>query len=388
MDDRDSLHMRRCLELAAEYRGRTAPNPVVGCVITRNNRVLAEGVHRGPGTLHAEADALAKLHHRAPGATLYVNLEPCMHHGRTPPCMPAVRDAGIARLVYGSADPIRGHGGGAAALRRAGVVVDRARVDACDAAHHGVRSWGRHARPAFTLKAGITLDGKIATAAGRSKWITGVAARRDAMRERAASDAIVAGIGTVLADRPRLDVRGVPRARDPLRVILDTALRTPRDAPVLPGERAIATRGRGGLRDRVRRARAARARARAARPGRRRLAAADRRRRSRRAAGARPAPRRPRHHVRDLVEGGGAIHAAMLTACLADRVLLYIAPIAVGGPAPSWVGGAGVAELVDAYRFAIVAADRLMGGDLRVELAARPGLTSRSRSPRSRSRAP
>ena len=227
MTDADAVHMRRCLALAERWRGKTAPNPVVGCVIVRRGAVLAEGVHRGPGTRHAEADALAKLGGRARGATLYVNLEPCMHHGRTPPCMPAVRDAGVVRVVYGSADPVAGHGGGAAALRRAGVRVDRALVDACDAANLGFLTWGRDGRCAFTLKAGITLDGKIATVAGESRWITSEVARRDAMVARARHGAIVAGVGTVVADDPRLDVRGVRGARQPLRVVLDTSLRTP-----------------------------------------------------------------------------------------------------------------------------------------------------------------
>jgi diaminohydroxyphosphoribosylaminopyrimidine deaminase/5-amino-6-(5-phosphoribosylamino)uracil reductase len=378
----DAGYMRRCLELAARYRGRTAPNPTVGCVIVRGDRVLAEGVHRGPGTAHAEADALAQLdRRRTRGATLYVNLEPCMHQGRTPPCMPLVRDAGIARLVYGSADPIRGHGGGAAALRRAGVVVDRVLVADCDAANLGFLTWGRHGRPAFTVKAGITLDGKIATVAGQSKWITSDESRRDAMLERAASDAIVVGIGTVVADRPRLDVRGLPRtAHQPLRVVLDTALRTPLDAPVLPANAPAARAAAAGCvvacgeaasprRERGLRERGADVWRLPVDAGRVSVAALARR-------------LGDRGVTNVLVEGGAAVHAAMLDAGLADRVLLYVAPIAVGGAAPSWVGGAGVAELADAHRFEVATVERLRGGDLRVTL------TPPRRSRRGRSRAP
>jgi diaminohydroxyphosphoribosylaminopyrimidine deaminase/5-amino-6-(5-phosphoribosylamino)uracil reductase len=364
--DADAEHMRRCLALAERWRGKTAPNPVVGCVIVRRGAVVAEGVHRGPGTRHAEADALAELGGRARGATLYVNLEPCMHHGRTPPCMPAVRDAGVARVVYGSADPIRGHGGGAAALRRAGVRVDRALVAACDAANLGFLTWGRDGRCAFTVKAGITLDGKIATVAGDSRWITSAAARRDAMVARAQHGAIVAGIGTVLADDPRLDVRGVRGARDPLRVILDTSLRTPASARVLTSNTASRA---GCLIACGARAPAARERALVARGAEVLRLPVDRDGRVALPALARVLGARG---ITDaLVEGGGQVHAALLAAGLADRALLYVAPIVVGGPAPSWVGGDGVARLAAAHRFVVDSVTSLRGGDLRIALSSR-----------------
>jgi len=135
----DDRFIARCLELAETMRGRTSPNPIVGCVIVKDGKVLAEGVHRGPGTLHGEADALASLARRklaATGATLYCNLEPCNHHGRTPPCAPAVRDAGVARVVYGIDDPIAGHAGGAKLLRGAGIAVTSGVLAAqCEAAN-------------------------------------------------------------------------------------------------------------------------------------------------------------------------------------------------------------------------------------------------------------
>ena len=200
--------MARALELAEKYRGRTAPNPIVGCVIVNaRGEVIAEGAHKGPGTRHGEIDALAKLGNKARGATLYVNLEPCTHHGRTPPCLPVVRDSGVARVVIGTEDPVPGHGGGIEALRRAGISVSRVLVDECDAANLPFLTWGVHRRPAFTLKAAITLDGKIATVKGHSKWITGDAARADVHHLRDTHDAVLVGAGTVLADDPWLTAR-------------------------------------------------------------------------------------------------------------------------------------------------------------------------------------
>ncbi|HUJ59319.1 MAG TPA: bifunctional diaminohydroxyphosphoribosylaminopyrimidine deaminase/5-amino-6-(5-phosphoribosylamino)uracil reductase RibD, partial [Kofleriaceae bacterium] len=210
---RDDELMARALALAERHRGRTAPNPIVGCVIAgARGDVLAEGAHAGPGQRHAEIVALDRLGGRARGATMYVTLEPCTHHGRTPPCAPVVVGSGVARVVIGSLDPVPGHGGGAAALRRAGIRVDRALIAACDAANRPFFTWAMYQRPAFTLKAAITLDGKIATVAGQSKWITGEDARDDVHRLRDRHDGVLVGIGTVLADDPRLGAR-LPRAR-------------------------------------------------------------------------------------------------------------------------------------------------------------------------------
>src|SRR5439155_19134537 len=144
---------------------------------------------------HAEADALAKVKGKAKGATMYVNLEPCTHQGRTPPCAPSVIAAGVKRVVIGSEDPVPGHGGGIAALRASGITVDRALVAECDAANRPFFTWARERRPSFTLKAAMSLDGKIATVAGESQWITGEAAREDGRRLRATHDAILVGIG-------------------------------------------------------------------------------------------------------------------------------------------------------------------------------------------------
>ncbi|HEX4417600.1 MAG TPA: bifunctional diaminohydroxyphosphoribosylaminopyrimidine deaminase/5-amino-6-(5-phosphoribosylamino)uracil reductase RibD [Kofleriaceae bacterium] len=374
--------MARCLELAEVHRGRTSPNPLVGCVIVdRRGRVIAEGAHRGPGTDHAEVAALKQLGGKAPGATLYVNLEPCNHHGRTPPCAPVVRDAGVARVVIGTADPIASHSGGLAVLRRARIAV-RVGVlaERCQRANLAFFTWARSGRAAFTLKAAITLDGKIATVAGQSKWITGPAARDDVQRLRDRHDAVLVGIGTVLADDPRLTAR-LPGARDPVRVVIDSQLRTPLDARVLPrpgpgsaGSRTIIACGTGAPAVREARlvARGAEVwRVRRHRDGRLDLAQVARRLA---AAGL----------LAVLVEGGGEIHASLLAHRLADQLTIYLAPKLVGGPAKSWVGGAGVAALAAAYPLVFDAPPILLGDDLRITavMAATPG-----RAPRRRGRA-
>jgi diaminohydroxyphosphoribosylaminopyrimidine deaminase/5-amino-6-(5-phosphoribosylamino)uracil reductase len=364
---RDAEFMARALRLAEKWRGRTAPNPIVGCVIVdRRGNVIAEGAHKGPGTRHGEIDALAKLGYKAPGATLYVNMEPCTHHGRTPPCTPVVRDSGVARVVIGTEDPIPGHGGGIEALRRAGISVSRVLVDECDAANRPFLTWATHQRPAFTLKAAITLDGKIATVKGQSKWITGEAARADVHRMRDTHDAVLVGVGTVLADDPWLTAR-LPKARDPIRIVLDSQLRTPPTAHLLPGRKGprtiIAT---------TEDAPAARERA-------LRKAGAEVWRFAARANGHVPLDRLARelgdqNLTSVLVEGGGEVHASFLAYGYADEVVVYLAPKIVGGPAPSWVGGRGVATLQAAHGLRFVGEPVQLGPDLKIT-AVRPQRT-------------
>ncbi|HMG20426.1 MAG TPA: bifunctional diaminohydroxyphosphoribosylaminopyrimidine deaminase/5-amino-6-(5-phosphoribosylamino)uracil reductase RibD [Kofleriaceae bacterium] len=359
-DPVDVKYMARCLELAEQYRGRTSPNPIVGCVIVdRAGNVIAEGAHAGPGTDHGEAAALRTLGGKAPGATLYVNLEPCSHHGRTPPCAPAVRDAGVARVVIGSEDPIPEHGGGIELLRRARIKVAVGVLrEACDRANRPFLTWASFRRPAFTLKAAVTLDGKIATVAGRSKWITGPAARDDVMRLRDTHDAVMVGIGTVLADDPWLTARR-QGGRNPIRIVIDSQLRTPLDANVLAGKLSpktivVCAKHAPAAREAALVARGAEVwRLRAHRNGRVdlhelavRLGAAE--------------------ITSVLVEGGGEIHAYMLERRLADEIVLYLAPKVVGGPAKSWVGGKGLASLTAAYRFEPDGDPVRLDGDLRL----------------------
>jgi diaminohydroxyphosphoribosylaminopyrimidine deaminase/5-amino-6-(5-phosphoribosylamino)uracil reductase len=356
--DEDERWMAQALALAEKHRGRTAPNPIVGCVIVARGKAIASGAHAGPGKPHAEIVALKRAGARARGATMYVTLEPCMHHGRTPPCAPVVRAAALARVVVGSEDPVPGHGGGIEALRRGRISVSRALVAECDAANRPFFTWAMYGRPAFTLKAAVTLDGKIATVAGQSRWITGEAARADVHRLRDTHDAVLVGVGTVLADDPRLTAR-LPRARDPVRIVLDGRLRTPVDAQLLPrrkGPRTIIATSE----------RAPETKAMALE-----RAGAEVWRFPTRGAGKVPLDALARRLGDEgltsvLVEGGGEVHAGFLAARLADEVVLYVAPKVVGGPAPSWVGGAGLASLAAAYGFRFDGEPVLVGHDLRV----------------------
>ena len=220
--------MRRALRLAARGLGETNPNPVVGCVVARGDRVVGEGLHRRAGGAHAEVEALRRAGRRARGATLYVTLEPCAHHGRTPPCAPLVARAGLARVVVAVRDPDpRVSGRGLRLLRRAGVAVSLGVcAEAAEWLNRRFLKAARARRPFVLLKAALTLDGRIATAAGRSRWITSPGARREARRLRRLHDAVLVGIGTVLADDPLL--LPAPRTRRAFtRVVLDTRLRLP-----------------------------------------------------------------------------------------------------------------------------------------------------------------
>ncbi len=362
----DEKHMRRCLTLARRAEGRTAPNPIVGCVIVdRKGNVIAEGWHHRAGEPHAEIVALAKLGGHAKGATMYVNLEPCAHDGRTPACAPRVRDAGVAHVVYGLGDPFPGHGGGAEILRAGGVVVTGPVLeDECRRANEPFVTWAMQKRAHVTCKAAMTLDGRIATATGESRWITGPEARADAHRRRDRVDAILVGAGTVAADDPLLTVRGVPRGRDPVRVVLDgnlsmsprakmlssgstapTIVATTKDAPESRAQALAAAgaeiwrlpgkNGRVDLRALVRGL------------GKRGLLSL-------------------------LVEGGGETHAGFFAAGLCDRLILYVAPMAFGGHgAPAWLGGPDLAQLANAHRFQLDGPARRIGEDLVVEAVRR-----------------
>lgn len=359
----DEKHMRRALELAEQYRGRTAPNPIVGCVIVdARGDVIAEGVHRGPGTRHAEIDALDPLGGTAPGATLYVNLEPCTHQGRTPPCAPVVAAAKLARIVVGSLDPIAEHGGGAKRLAKLGIPVSRVLVEECDVANLAFTTASLTRRAAFTLKAAVTLDGKIATVGGESKWITGEAAREQVHRLRSTHDAVLVGIGTVLADDPELTAR-IDGGRDPVRIVIDTKLRTPFTAKLLPKQSGART-----IIATTDEAPEGNARALAGAGAEIWRFPAKRGQVSLSALASRLAEE---NLYSVLVEGGGRIHASLLAEGLATDLQLFVAPRIVGGPAPSWIGGAGVAKLTDAWQLEFVGEPRRFGDDLLVRAVVR-----------------
>lgn len=221
--------MLRALRLAERGRGRTAPNPVVGAVVVRGGRVVGQGWHRSLGGPHAEAEALAAAGRHARGGTLFVTLEPCAHHGRTPPCTEAILAAGITRCVVAVRDPHEiVNGRGLRRLRRAGVIVDLGLCAAEARALLGGYLLAQAAgRPRVTWKVAASLDGRIADAGGRSKWVTDASARREGHAMRAASDAVVIGSGTARADDPRLTARLGSGTPQPLRVVCDTRLSLP-----------------------------------------------------------------------------------------------------------------------------------------------------------------
>lgn len=220
--------MKRAIELAKQGVGWTAPNPLVGAVVVKNGRVIGEGYHRKYGKLHAERNALAACTEDPAGATLYVTLEPCCHYGKTPPCTEIIIEKKIAKVVIGSRDPNpKVAGKGARILREHGInVVEDYMREACDALNPVFFHYITTKTPYVVLKFAMTLDGKIATRTGASKWITGEAARNHVHQLRGRYAGILAGIGTVLADDPMLNCR-IDGAHQPLRIILDSHLRIP-----------------------------------------------------------------------------------------------------------------------------------------------------------------
>jgi diaminohydroxyphosphoribosylaminopyrimidine deaminase / 5-amino-6-(5-phosphoribosylamino)uracil reductase len=355
----DEAWMARAVALAEGGRGTTSPNPMVGAVLVRDGQVVGEGFHRAPGRDHAEVVALAAAGRLAEGATCYVTLEPCAHHGRTPPCADALVAAGVARVVAATVDPDpRVAGAGLARLAGAGVeVAVGAGAETAAEQNAAYLTHRRLGRPRITLKAAASLDGKVAAPDGTSQWITGPAARADAHRLRAEADAVCVGAGTALADDPRLTVR-LPGhdGRQPLRVLVDAAGRVGTDGHLFDGEAPtlVATTP-------------------AARPA--AVAAWE-------AAGAEVlvVPEGPtgvdlghlaralgeRGVLELLVEGGPRLQASLWSAGLADRLVWYLAPLAIGGDkAPGLLGGAGAATLAEARRLRLASADHL-GDDLRV----------------------
>jgi diaminohydroxyphosphoribosylaminopyrimidine deaminase/5-amino-6-(5-phosphoribosylamino)uracil reductase len=360
--ERDLLWMDRALRLAAEGFGRTSPNPMVGAVVVRDDRVVGEGAHLRAGEPHAEAIALSVAGAAARGAACYVSLEPCAHVGRTPPCADALVRAGVARVIAACRDPNpRVDGQGLARLRAAGIEVTvgirEAEARALNRAFVCAVTEGR---PHVTLKAALTLDGKIAAADGSSRWITGEAARLEGHRLRFAADAILVGIGTVLADDPRLTIRHPELPpKEPWRVVADSRLRMGPDAEVLrAGDPArvivacVAPAPAGP---------AAAIRARGARvlelPG-----DEDGRVDLRALLG----DLRALDVIAVLVEGGSELAGALVEAHLVDRVAFFVAPRLLGGRgAPGSVGGRG-RPLKDALALVDLRTRRL-GDDLLIE---------------------
>ncbi len=233
-------YMERAIELAARARGRTSPNPLVGAVIVKNGRIVGEGYHQKAGTPHAEIHALAAAGSAAQGATLYVSLEPCCHQGRTPPCTEAIIQGGIKRVFIATLDPNpKVAGGGLKRLQEAGIQAECGLMqEAAIELNEVFFKYIRTGLPYVALKTAMTLDGKIATANGDSRWITGPEARQYVHHLRNTYDAIMVGIGTVLADNPQLNTR-LPegQGRDPLRIIIDDRLELPLDSVIARSSR-------------------------------------------------------------------------------------------------------------------------------------------------------
>jgi diaminohydroxyphosphoribosylaminopyrimidine deaminase / 5-amino-6-(5-phosphoribosylamino)uracil reductase len=237
--DTDVTHLQRAITLADGGRGRVSPNPLVGAVIVRDGKVIGEGFHAAYGEAHAERAALAACSADPRGATLYVSLEPCCHHGLTPPCTDAIIEAGIARVVVGSDDPTeKASGRGLGILRDEGIevaVADGEPAMRARLVNQAFRKHARTGRPHVLFKSAMTLDGKVATRTGDSKWISGEASRRLSHHWRAERDAVVVGIGTALADDPQLTARVEGAFRQPRRVVFDSEGRLPLDSQLVRG---------------------------------------------------------------------------------------------------------------------------------------------------------
>lgn len=350
--------MRAALALARRSLGRTWPNPAVGCVIVKDGKIVGRGRTRDGGRPHAEVDALAQAGELARGATVYVTLEPCSHHGKSPPCADALVKAGVARVVSALQDPYpKVDGQGHARLRAAGIEVEVGEgAEEAAEINAGFLMHVRESRPLFHLKLGMSLDGRIATASGESKWITSEAARAQTHRLRATHDAILVGIGTALADNPDLTCR-LPglAAYSPVRVILDSKARLPpesllartaRTTPVwllctssapIAAREALKVQGveiievAAGDAGKVDIAVAARA------LGQRNLTSV-------------------------LVEGGGEVAATFLKAGLIDRLTIHRGGRLLGGDGRSAVGALGLDRLDFAPRFTLLST-RVAGGD-------------------------
>jgi diaminohydroxyphosphoribosylaminopyrimidine deaminase/5-amino-6-(5-phosphoribosylamino)uracil reductase len=352
--------MQRALELARRALGATSPNPPVGAVIVSEGRVVGEGWTQPVGGPHAEVEALEGAGSAARGSTLYVTLEPCCHQGRTPPCTQAIIRAGIAEAHIATLDPNpRVNGNGVRELKAAGLrlVVGEREAEAREVME-GYLKWITTGLPFVTAKYAMSLDGKIATATGESRWITGEAARRRVHGLRQTCDAVVVGIGTALADNPQLTARddsGHPWGRQPLRVVVDSGARLPPDAAMLgePGKTLVATASPPQTRARALQNTGAELLDLPAEDGRVDVKALLQ------ALGARGV-------TSLLVEGGGTLLATLMQQRLVDKVMAFIAPVLIGGrEAPTPVEGPGVLELTQVLRLARVTVERL-GGDLLV----------------------
>lgn len=345
LDHADKEFMRMALELAARGRGLVSPNPMVGAVVVKDGRVLGQGYHKEAGGRHAEVYALAEAKGETEGATVYVNLEPCCHFGRNPPCTNQLIAAGITRVVVAVTDPNpRVSGAGLRELEENGIeVTTGVLAEEARRLNEVFFKYITTGLPFVSIKAAVSLDGKIATRTGNSRWISGEESRRRGHELRRTADAIVVGVGTVIKDDPLLNVRlpvlqDKAKTKHPLRLILDTRARIPLTAKVIKEnpEQTVIVTGSDPPAYKVEKLRAAGVRiwtlplrrgrvslpALLAKAGEERLSSL-------------------------LVEGGGEVNAAFLGENLVDKVYLFLAPRIIGGAsAPTWVEGEGVDQVV------------------------------------------
>lgn len=354
----DTRHTSRALELAGRGLWTTDPNPRVGCVIADGERVIAEGWHERAGEPHAEAIALSVAGIAARGATAYVTLEPCCHHGRTPPCADALIAAGVRRVCYAIRDPNpQVSGGGAARLAAAGIdVTSGLLAAAARELNPGFLSRMERGRPWLRLKLATSLDGRTALPNGESRWITGDAARHDVQGLRARSSAVMTGSATVLADDPRLDVRLPGATRQPLRIVLDTNLRIPPAARIVapPGRLLVLTASADANRRSALEAAGAQVeRLPAAATGVRLDAVMD---------------RLAALEINELqVECGPTLAGALLQSRLVDELVLYYAPALLGMEARPLAILPAVSSMAGRLQFSIADSCRV-GSDLRITL--------------------
>ncbi len=362
MRDADLRFMRQALQLAAGARGRTSPNPMVGAVVVKDGRIVGKGYHVRAGSPHAEVVALARAGELARGATLYVNLEPCCHQGRTPPCVDEIISKGISRVVASVEDPNPVVSGkGLSRLKEAGLKVEVGLLkERAQRLNEAFFKFIRTGRPFVILKGAMSLDGKIATTGGESRWITGEEARRYVHRLRDQVDAILVGVGTILRDDPLLTTRLPNRkGKDPIRVIVDSQARIPWNARVLKvGSHSptIIAVSEGVSGDRLEGLKRMGAKILFVPPGERGVSLSKL-----------IAKLGEMGIMSLLIEGGGEVNASAIEEALVDKLILFYSPLIIGGKeAPSLIGGKGVDSLNKALPIHNIRVRRF-GADLMVE---------------------
>ena len=346
--------MARALELAARGLFTTTPNPRVGCIVVKDGAVVGEGWHEKAGESHAEPMALQAANGKAAGATVYVTLEPCAHHGRTPPCVDALLAAKPARVVAAIADPNPDTAGkGLEKLRAAGITVDVGLMDA-EARELNIGFFARMTRgtPWVRMKVAASLDGRTALADGQSQWITGDAARKDGHAWRARACAVLTGVGTVKSDDPQLNVRDVETTRQPLRVVVDSRLQTPLNARVLRPGTLFAAAGVDAPRSVALRARGAEVVVLPNHDGKVELPDL-----------LQELARRGCNEIH--VEAGHKLNGSLLQAGLVDELLIYMAPCILGDTAQGMFHLPPLAKLADRCNVRITDVQQI-GADLRV----------------------